>query len=81
MKLITSLTRAKTRRGLLQFIRGLNSWMTKDVMQALYDDATLVAIHVHKYTGAVVFYEAANGTLIRERTSKQDNIIPFSKAA
>jgi hypothetical protein len=54
-------TTAKTRKGVLNWLAKLNPFMPSDT---IYEDASIVAVHVNKYTGAIVYYETYAGHLL-----------------
>lgn len=54
-------TKCKTRIGVIHWLKKLNIGL---LTQALYDSDEIVAIHIHRYTGAIVSYEMHDGELI-----------------
>lgn len=54
-------TRSKTRIGTLNWLQKYNPFMPK---QLIYDDPAFVAVHIHAITGAIVWYETADGRLL-----------------
>jgi hypothetical protein len=62
-------TRSKTRKGVIAWLAKYNPFMNKRALNA----SDYVAVHVNKHTGAIVYYECPNGTLIP--------VSPLAKAA
>lgn len=53
-------TKAKTRKGVIKWLKSLNPFMDAKALDA---SDTIVAVHVNRFTGAIVAYEYANGAL------------------
>lgn len=54
-------TRSRTRQGVLNWLQKLNPFMP---IKCIYNDSDIVAVRIHKITGAIIYYEFRDGGLI-----------------
>lgn len=54
-------TTAKTRKGVIAWLAKHNPFLQTE---RLYHHAEIVAVHIHRYTAALVSYELEDGTLL-----------------
>lgn len=55
---------AKTRKGIITWLAKMNPFFTTTQQKHVYENEYVVAIHVNRYTGAMVAYELANGDIL-----------------
>lgn len=74
-------TKSKTRIGVLKWLAKLNPrTLNKQRETAIYNDSSVVAVHVNKFTGKIVQWELSDGTLMSS-DEQFGHIIPFFQAA
>jgi hypothetical protein len=57
-------TRSQTRKGVLSWLAKLNPFFTTAQQQEVYNTPEIIAVHVDRYTGAIVQWELSNGNLL-----------------
>lgn len=61
-------TRSKTRIGVLNWLAKLNPFFTKTQQAQVFNREDIIAVHVNRFTGAIVYFE-----------DNQGNLLPFSQ--
>lgn len=77
-------TRSTTRRGVLNWLVsfGLNSWLAQPTtLQCIYDADDIVAVHVNRYTGAIVSWETRSGERVSPGILSVVNVVQFREVA
>lgn len=75
-------TRSKTRIGVLNWLAKLNPRiLNKQRETSIYNDSSVVAVHVHTISGTVVHWELSDGTLMTSDEQFGHTIPFFSVAA
>lgn len=70
-------TKSKTRKGVLAWLTKFNPFFSAKHQEIIYNAPQIVAVHVNRYTGQIVYWEGANGYLM-PFISTAMNQIPFA---